>query len=83
MFWAIFVVLLVLWAIGLICHVAFSNLLLVIAVIVLVIRLVRRRAPWENWGFRAAGFISPLGVPHHDLWDGNIKMPPSILKYSG
>jgi hypothetical protein len=29
----------------LICHVAFSNLLLVIAVIVLIIRLVRRRAP--------------------------------------
>ena len=45
MFWAIFVVLLVLWAIGLICHVAFSNLLLVIAVIVLNIRLIRRRAP--------------------------------------
>jgi hypothetical protein len=42
MFWAIFVILLVLWAIGMICHIAFSYLLLVIAVIVLVIRLVRR-----------------------------------------
>jgi hypothetical protein len=45
MFWAIFIILLVLWAIGLICHVGFSNLLLVIAVIVLIIRLVRRRTP--------------------------------------
>ena len=45
MFWAIFVVLLILWAIGLICHIAFSNLLLVIAVIALVIRLVRSRTP--------------------------------------
>jgi hypothetical protein len=45
MFWAIFVALLVLWAVGLICHVAFSNLLLVIAVIVLIIRLIRGRAP--------------------------------------
>jgi Family of unknown function (DUF5670) len=45
MFWAIFVILLILWALGLICHVAFSNLLLVIAVIVLVIRLVRSRSP--------------------------------------
>jgi hypothetical protein len=45
MFWAIFVILLVLWAIGLICHIAFSNLLLVIAVVALIIRLLRRRAP--------------------------------------
>jgi hypothetical protein len=45
MFWAIFVALLVLWAVGLVCHVAFSNLLLVIAVIVLIIRLIRGRAP--------------------------------------
>ncbi|MBV9645252.1 MAG: lmo0937 family membrane protein [Verrucomicrobia bacterium] len=45
MFWAIFVVLLVLWAIGLICHIAFSHLLLVIALIVLIIRLVRGRSP--------------------------------------
>jgi Family of unknown function (DUF5670) len=45
MFWAIFVVLLIFWAIGLICHIAFSNLLLVIAVIALIIRLVRSRTP--------------------------------------
>jgi hypothetical protein len=45
MFWAIFVILLILWAIGLICHLAFSHLLLVIAVIILIIRLVRSRAP--------------------------------------
>ena len=45
MFWAIFVILIVLWALGLICHIAFSNLLLVIAVILLIIRLVRGRAP--------------------------------------
>jgi hypothetical protein len=45
MFWAIFVALLILWALGLICHVAFSHLLLAIAVIILIIRLVRGRAP--------------------------------------
>jgi hypothetical protein len=45
MFWAIFVILLVLWAIGLICHIAFSYLLLVIALIILIVRLVRGRAP--------------------------------------
>jgi Family of unknown function (DUF5670) len=45
MFWAIFVILLVLWAIGLICHIAFSYLLLVIALIILIIRLVRGRDP--------------------------------------
>ncbi|MBV9105382.1 MAG: lmo0937 family membrane protein [Verrucomicrobia bacterium] len=45
MFWAIFVILLILWAIGLICHIAFSHLLLVIALIVLIIRLVRGRSP--------------------------------------
>lgn len=44
MFWAIFVILLILWALGLVCHIAFSNLLLVIAVIVLIVRLVRGRA---------------------------------------
>jgi uncharacterized protein DUF5670 len=44
MFWAIFVILLILWAFGLVCHFAFSNLLLVIAVIVLIVRLVRGRA---------------------------------------
>jgi hypothetical protein len=43
MFWAIFVILLILWAIGSICHVAFSYLLLVIALIVLVLRLLRGR----------------------------------------
>ena len=45
MFWAIFVALLILWALGLICHITFSHLLLVIAVIILIIRLVRGRAP--------------------------------------
>lgn len=45
MFWIIFIALLVLWAVGLICHVAFSNLLLVIAAIVLIVRLIRGRAP--------------------------------------
>ena len=44
MFWVIFVALLILWAVGVICHVAFSNLALVIALIVLIIRLVRGRA---------------------------------------
>jgi Family of unknown function (DUF5670) len=43
MFWAIFVILLVLWATGSICHVGFSYLLLVIALIVLVVRLLRSR----------------------------------------
>jgi hypothetical protein len=43
MFWPIFIILLVLWAIGSICHLAFSYLLLVIAVIVLVVRLLRGR----------------------------------------
>ena len=36
MFWVIFVILLVLWALGSICHIAFSYLLLVIALIVLI-----------------------------------------------
>ena len=36
MLWAIFFILLILWALGSICHIAFSYLLLVIAVIVLV-----------------------------------------------
>jgi hypothetical protein len=45
MFWAIFVILLILWALGLICHIAFSYVLLVIALILLIIRLVRGRAP--------------------------------------
>jgi hypothetical protein len=45
MFWPIFVILLILWALGLITHFAFSNLLLVIAVIFLIIRLVRSRRP--------------------------------------
>jgi len=57
MFWAIFVILLVLWAIGSICHVAFSYLLLVIALIVLVLRLLRGRERWPlsraNSGSRA------------------------------
>jgi hypothetical protein len=44
MFWVIFVALLILWAVGVLCHVAFSNLALVIALIVLIIRLVRGRA---------------------------------------
>jgi Flp pilus assembly protein TadB len=45
MFWAIFVLLLVLWAVGLICHIAFSHFVLVIALIILIVRLVRGRAP--------------------------------------
>jgi Family of unknown function (DUF5670) len=47
MLWTIFVILLVLWLLGLIGHVAggFIHLLLVVAVIVLVIRLVQGRAP--------------------------------------
>jgi hypothetical protein len=47
MLWTIFVILLVLWLLGLVGHVAggFIHLLLVIAAIVLVIRLVQGRAP--------------------------------------
>jgi hypothetical protein len=47
MLWTIIVVLVVLWALGLISHVggALIHLLLVIAVIVLVVRLVQGRAP--------------------------------------
>ena len=47
MLWTIFVILLVLWLLGFIGHVAggFIHILLVIAVIVLVIRLVTGRAP--------------------------------------
>ncbi|HXM25417.1 MAG TPA: lmo0937 family membrane protein [Chthoniobacterales bacterium] len=47
MLWTIFVILIVLWLLGFIGHVAggFIHLLLVIAVIVLVIRLVQGRAP--------------------------------------
>jgi hypothetical protein len=47
MLWTIIVVLLVLWLLGLIGHVAggFIHLLLVVAVIVLVIRLVQGRTP--------------------------------------
>jgi Family of unknown function (DUF5670) len=44
MFWVIFVLLLVLWAVGLICHIAFSHFVLVIALIILIVRLVRGRA---------------------------------------
>jgi len=65
MFWAIFVVLLVLWAIGLICHVAFSNLLLVIAVIVLIIR--SDAEPREKFGGSSCRIYSPLGMAHQDL----------------
>lgn len=47
MLWTIFVILLVLWLLGFIGHVAggFIHILLVIAVIVLVIRSVTGRAP--------------------------------------
>jgi hypothetical protein len=45
MFWAIFIILLLLWAIGLLCHFAFSHLVLAIALILLIIRLFRSRAP--------------------------------------
>ena len=47
MLWTIIVILLVLWLLGLLGHVGGSliHLLLVIAVIVLVINLVRGRAP--------------------------------------
>ena len=47
MLWTVFVILIVLWLLGLIGHVAggFIHLLLVVAVIVLVIRLVQGRAP--------------------------------------
>jgi Flp pilus assembly protein TadB len=45
MFWAIFVILLLLWAIGLLCHFAFSHLALAVALIILIIRLFRSRAP--------------------------------------
>ena len=47
MLWTIFVVLIVLWLLGFIGHLAggFIHLLLVIAVIVLIIRLVQGRAP--------------------------------------
>jgi hypothetical protein len=45
--WTIFVILIVLWLLGFIGHVAggFIHLLLLIAVIVLIIRLVQGRAP--------------------------------------
>ena len=45
MFWVIFVILLILWAIGFVCHISFSYLALVIALIILIIRLVRGRTP--------------------------------------
>jgi hypothetical protein len=47
MLWTIFAILIVLWLLGFIGHVAggFIHILLVIAVIVLVIRLVTGRAP--------------------------------------
>jgi hypothetical protein len=47
MLWTIFVILLVLWLLGLIGHVAggFIHVLLLIAVIVLVVRLIQGRAP--------------------------------------
>jgi uncharacterized protein DUF5670 len=48
MLWAIFVILLVLWALGfLVFHVAggLVHLLLVIAVVVLVVRLIQGRRP--------------------------------------
>jgi hypothetical protein len=45
MFWVIFVILLLLWAIGLLSHFAFSHLVLAIALIILIIRLFRSRAP--------------------------------------
>jgi hypothetical protein len=46
MLWTIFVIILVLWLLGLIGHVAggFIHLLLVIAAIVLIINLVRGRS---------------------------------------
>jgi hypothetical protein len=43
MFWAIFVLLLVLWAVGWMCHVVFSHFVLLIALIILIVRLVRGR----------------------------------------
>jgi hypothetical protein len=47
MLWTVFVILIVLWLLGFVGHVAggFIHLLLVIAVIVLVIRLMQGRAP--------------------------------------
>jgi hypothetical protein len=47
MLWTVFVVLIVLWLLGFLGHIAggFIHLLLVIAVIVLVIRLAQGRAP--------------------------------------
>jgi hypothetical protein len=47
MLWTIFVILLVLWLLGLVGHIAgsFIHLLLVAAVIILIIRLVQGRAP--------------------------------------
>jgi hypothetical protein len=47
MLWTIFVILLVLWLLGLVGHVAggFIHILLVFAVIVLVVRLIQGRAP--------------------------------------
>lgn len=47
MLWTVFVVLIVLWLLGFMGHIAggFIHLLLVIAVIVLVVRLVQGRAP--------------------------------------
>jgi hypothetical protein len=47
MLWTIFVILLVMWLLGLVGHVAggFIHILLVIAVLVLVVRLIQGRAP--------------------------------------
>jgi hypothetical protein len=47
MLWTVFVVLIVLWLLGFMGHIAggFIHRLLVIAVIVLVVRLVQGRAP--------------------------------------
>ena len=75
MFWAIFVVLLVLWAIGLICHVAFSNLLLVIAVIVLLTPAGHPEAGWvtfssyveEGCTFAQVQVLARAGDPLYEL----------------
>jgi hypothetical protein len=49
MLWTIFVILLVLWALGLVTSYTmggFVHILLVIALIVLVVNLVQGRRPW-------------------------------------
>ena len=70
MLWTIFVILIVLWLLGFVGHVAggFIHILLVIAVIVLVIRLIQGQAP----SLKRRG----IGVNSSDVAAGYAHAPP-------